>query len=51
MKTAVRELAVPEGSIAAFTSIIDDILTNNPWGFTSLRGWSNPPGVSKASES
>ncbi|MGV8109803.1 hypothetical protein [Methanospirillum sp.] len=38
VKTAVRELAAPIDSMAAFTSIIDDILTNNPWGCRSLRG-------------
>lgn len=42
VKTAVRELAAPKGSMAAFTSIIDDILTNNPWGCTFLRGLESP---------
>lgn len=52
MKTAVRELAAPIDSMAAFTSIIDDILTNNPWGCTSYeQAGVTLPGVSKASES
>jgi hypothetical protein len=42
VKTAVRELAVPEGSMSVFTSIEGDILTNNPWGYTSLRGLESP---------
>ncbi|PWR75059.1 hypothetical protein ACKUB1_16220 [Methanospirillum stamsii] len=52
VKTAVRELAAPIDSMAAFTSIIDDILTNNPWGCTSYeQAGVTLPGVSKASES
>ncbi|KAF5085476.1 hypothetical protein DSECCO2_68100 [anaerobic digester metagenome] len=42
MKTAVRELTAPIDSMAAFTSIEGDILTNNPWGYTSLRGLESP---------
>jgi|GEM_PF-1041641 len=52
VKTAVRELAAPIDSMAAFTLIIDDILTNNPWGCTSYElAGVTLPGVSKASES
>lgn len=52
MKTAVRDLAAPIGSVAAFTSIIDDILANNQWGCTSYeQAGATLPGVSKASES
>lgn len=42
MKTPVRELAVPKGSKSVFTSIEGDILTNNPWGCTFLRGLESP---------
>ena len=38
--------------MTAFTSIIDDILTNNPWGCTSYeQAGVTLPGVSMASES
>jgi hypothetical protein len=38
--------------MAAFTSIIDDILTNNPWGCTSYeKAGATLPAVSKSSES
>ena len=50
-KTSVRKLAAPIADAAAFNGIIQDILTNNPWGCTSWEGAgeSHDP-VEKASE-
>jgi hypothetical protein len=35
VKSAVRKLASPIESISAFTTLVQDILTDNPWGCTS----------------
>lgn len=52
VNTAFRELAASIDSMAAFTSIIVDILTNNPWGSKSYEQTGiTLPRVSKASES
>ena len=51
VKTAVRELATPIDSIANFTALINDILTDNPWGCTSYeQARATLPGASKSSE-
>jgi hypothetical protein len=50
-KTAVRKLSAPIADAATFSGIIQDILTNNPWGCTSWEagGIAHDP-VEKASE-
>lgn len=50
-KTSVRKLTVPIADAATFNGIIENILTNNPWGCTSWEGAgvSHDP-VEKASE-
>ncbi|HIH02991.1 MAG TPA: hypothetical protein HA263_03760, partial [Methanoregulaceae archaeon] len=35
VKSAVRTLTNPIADLAAFTEVVDDILTNNPFGCTS----------------
>lgn len=34
-KTAVRELAAPIANVAAFATIVDGVITNNPWNCTA----------------
>jgi len=34
-KTAVRELAAPIASVAAFSTIVDGVITDNPWNCTA----------------
>jgi len=52
VKTAVRKLAAPIGSLTSFTALVQDILDNNPWGCTSYeKAGVTLPAVSKSSES
>ncbi|HOJ95894.1 MAG TPA: hypothetical protein PK024_03530 [Methanospirillum sp.] len=51
IKSADRILATPFASKAALTTIIGNILADNPWGYTSYTsGGEIIPGVSKSSE-
>ncbi|HNB03934.1 MAG TPA: hypothetical protein PLV88_06550, partial [Methanoregulaceae archaeon] len=34
-KTAVRELAAPIADVTAFATIVDGVITNNPWNCTA----------------
>ncbi len=34
-KTAVRELAAPIANVTAFATIVDGVITNNPWNCTA----------------
>jgi hypothetical protein len=50
-KTSVRKLTVPIEDAAAFNGIVQDILTNNPWGCTPWESaGESHPAVEKASE-
>ena len=37
VKTAVRELAAPIDDVAAFAEVVDDVVTNNPFGCTAYQ--------------
>lgn len=52
VKSAVRKLAAPIADYATYSSLIQDILDNNPWGCTSYEssGVTKPP-VEKSKES
>jgi len=51
VKTAIRELAAPIADIATFDSIVQDVLTNNPWGCTPyVSGSVSHDGVEKGAE-
>ena len=51
VKTATRELAAPIADIATFDSIVQDVLTNNPWGCTPyVSGSVSHDGVEKGTE-
>ena len=50
-KSATRVLATPIADVAAFTEIVDDILTTNPFGCTAYQsGTENLPAVEKTRE-
>ncbi|QYZ78636.1 hypothetical protein E2N92_03950 [Methanofollis formosanus] len=50
-KTSVRKLTAPIVDAATFNGIIEDILTNNPWGCTPWEGSGvSHPAVEKAAE-
>ena len=50
-KSATRVLASPIESVAAFTEVVDDILTNNPFGCTAYEYGGTPmPAVEKTRE-
>jgi hypothetical protein len=50
-KTSVRKLSVPIEDAAAFDGIVQDILTNNPWGCTPWESaGESHAAVEKASE-
>ena len=50
-KTAVRDLATPIADLAAFTSLVDGIITNNPWGCTSYESAGETlPAITKTRE-
>ncbi|MEN6519108.1 MAG: hypothetical protein ABFC38_13190 [Methanospirillum sp.] len=51
VKTAVRELAAPIADVAVFTEVVDDVLTNNPFGCTAYQvGTENHAAVEKSRE-
>ena len=51
IKSAVRTLATPIASVAAFTEVVDDILTTNPFGCTAYEaGGAAMPAVEKTQE-
>jgi hypothetical protein len=35
VKTVVRELAAPIADVTAFAEVVDDVVTNNPFGCTA----------------
>jgi hypothetical protein len=50
-KAATRVLAAPIADVTAFTAIVDDILTNNPFGCTAYQSGSETlPAVEKTRE-
>jgi hypothetical protein len=50
-KTSVRSLTVPIADAATFNGIIENVLTNNPWGCTPWEGaGESHDGVEKAAE-
>jgi len=50
-KTAVRELATPIGTLAAFSALVEDVLEDNPWGCTDYTAsGAVVEGVTKARE-
>jgi hypothetical protein len=50
-KTAERVLAEPIENIATFTTLVQDIITNNPWGCTGYEsGGQTLPAVTKTRE-
>ena len=50
-KSATRVLAAPIGDVAAFTEVVDEILTTNPFGCTAYQsGTENLPAVEKTRE-
>ena len=52
VKTAVRELAAPIANVAAFAEVVDDVVTNNPFGCTAYQvGTESHAAVEKARES
>jgi len=52
VKTAVRELPAPIADAATFSGIIEDIISENPWGCTAYTsGGVEHAAVEKASES
>lgn len=51
VKSAVRTLTTPIADLTAFTAVVDDIVTNNPWGCTSYEsGGVSHQGVEKTKE-
>jgi len=51
VKTAVRDLAAPIADVAAFTEVVNDIITNNPFGCTPYQsGTETLPAVEKVRE-
>jgi hypothetical protein len=52
VKSAVRKLAVPIANLTTFTSLVQDILDNNPWGCTPYSSaGANIAGIVKGTES
>ncbi len=52
VKTAVRELAAPIADVAAFAEVVDDVVTNNPFGCTAYQvGTESHAAVETARES
>lgn len=52
VKSAVRKLAEPIADIAAFNTIVQNVITNNPFGCVSyMSGGGNHPPVEKTKES
>jgi hypothetical protein len=52
VKSAVRTLTTPIANLAAFSEVVDDILTNNPFGCTAYEvGGVSKPAVEKTRES
>ncbi|MDD3622593.1 MAG: hypothetical protein PHQ81_09325, partial [Methanofollis sp.] len=50
-KTSVRKLTAPIADAETFNGIIENVLTNNPWGCTPWEGAGESyDGVEKASE-
>jgi len=50
-KAATRVLATPIADVAAFTEVVDDIVTNNPFGCTAYQSGSETlPAVEKTRE-
>ncbi len=50
-RSATRVLAAPIGDVAAFTEVVDEILTTNPFGCTAYQsGTENLPAVEKTRE-
>ncbi|HIH03200.1 MAG TPA: hypothetical protein HA263_04915, partial [Methanoregulaceae archaeon] len=50
-KSAVRTLTTPIASLTAFSEVVDDILTNNPFGCTAYEsGGQSMPAVEKTRE-
>jgi len=51
VKTAVRELAAPIADVAAFSEVVNDVITNNPFGCTAYQvGTENHAAVEKVRE-
>ncbi len=51
-KTAVRDLATPIANLTTFSSLVQDILDNNPWGCTSYESAGQTlPAIVKTRES
>lgn len=51
VKTATRGLATPIADVATFDAILQDVLTNNPWGCTPyISGTITHDGVEKGAE-
>ena len=51
VKTAVRTLAAPIADVAAFAEVVDDVLTNNPFGCTAYQvGTESHDAVEKTGE-
>ncbi|MEN6342180.1 MAG: hypothetical protein ABFC89_06420 [Methanospirillum sp.] len=51
VKSAVRTLTTPIATLAAFSEVVDDILTNNPLGCTAYEsGGQSMPAVEKTRE-
>jgi len=52
VKTAVRQLASPIADVAAFTTIVDSVISSNPFGCVAyMTAGVNHPGVEKTKES
>ncbi len=52
VKSAVRKLALPIADITAFNTIVQQVITSNPWGCISyMSGGTNHPPVEKTKES
>ncbi len=51
VKSAVRTLSTPIATLAAFSEVVDDILTNNPFGCTAYEsGGASMPATEKTRE-
>jgi hypothetical protein len=51
VKTAVRTLAAPIADVAAFAEVVDDVITNNPFGCTAYQvGTESHAAVEKTGE-
>lgn len=52
VKSAVRKLAAPIADLTTFTSLVQDIIDNNPWGCTTyVSAGVSMPAIARGSES